>query len=193
MKVLKIVGGLIAVLVLIVVVLGIIAPNSYSVERTIVIDAPPNMVFEYISHWENFSEWSPWSKQDTSIQSTIEGEDGTVGSVYRWEGDPELSGSGSMTNTGMEPGTRLDYHLQFIVPWESEADGYYKVTPVDGNKSKVAWGFHGKMPFPMNIFLLIQSMEETMSPDFDMGLQRLKMILEQKAAETEAQNKTITS
>ena len=86
MKVLKIVGGLIAVIVVIVVVLGIIAPNCYSVERTIVIDAPPNMVFDYIRHWENLPEWSPWSQQDPSIESTIEGEDGTVGSVYRWEG-----------------------------------------------------------------------------------------------------------
>jgi len=180
MKVLKIIGIIILALVLIVVVLGLIAPQSYHVERSIVINAPKDVVFRQVVYWRNFAEWSPWAEQDSTMTVTIEGVDGQEGSKYIWQGDPKITGSGEMTNTGVTPNEEITYDLHFITPWESYSQGYVRVSDVDDGV-KASWGFSGDYPFPWNIMLLFMPMDKMIGPDFERGLASLKQISEAKA------------
>ena len=181
MKALKIIGIIIGVLVVIVLVLGFIAPKSYETERTIVINAPKALVFDYCKYWEKWEKWSPWSDMDPTMEYTLEGKDGEVGAVYRWIGDPKLSGSGTMTMTGINDLEEVTYHLQFLEPWEDQSDGYTRVTDVK-NGVQVAWGIYGKSAFPWNIMMLFRSMDAMMDEDFNKGLAMLKEIAESDAA-----------
>jgi len=180
MKLLKILGFAILSIVIIFLGLGLIAPKDYFVERSIMIDAPIDVVFEQVKYWENWSAWSPWAEHDSTMTVTVEGVDGTVGSKYVWVGDEEITGTGEMTNTGITDNKVINYHLHFLKPWESESEGYLKVQEVDG-KTRAMWGFYGDMKFPWNVFLLFQSMEKMMAPDFDRGLVLLKEIAETNA------------
>ena len=181
MKILKIIGIIIGVLVVIILVLGLIAPKSYEVERTIVINAPKALVFDYCKYWEKWEKWSPWSDMDPAMEYTLEGKDGEVGAVYRWTGDPKLSGSGTMTMTSIDELKEVVYHLYFLEPWEDQSDGYTRVSDVkDG--VQVAWGCYGKTPFPWNIMMLFRSMDAMMGKDFEKGLAMLKEITEADAA-----------
>ncbi|MBD3288071.1 hypothetical protein GF337_04650 [candidate division KSB1 bacterium] len=180
MKALKIIGIIVLVIVVLIIVLGLVAPKKYDVERTVVIDAPKVVVFNQVKYWRNWQKWSPWAERDTTMKVTVEGKDGTEGSIYRWEGDPDLTGKGEMTNTGIKSLEEVTYHLHFMEPWESESDGYVRLSDVEGG-TKVAWGFYGKTPFPWNIMMLFMSMDEMMAPDFDRGLKLLKEISEKEA------------
>ena len=182
MKALKIIGIILLVLVVLVIVLGLIAPKKYAVERSVVIDAPKVVVFNYMKYWRNWQKWSPWAERDSTMKVTLEGTDGKEGSVYKWEGDPKLTGKGEMTNTGIKELEEVTYHLHFIEPWESESDGYLRVSDADGG-TKASWGFYGETPFPWNIMMLFMSMEKMMAPDFNRGLELLKQICEKEAAE----------
>ena len=181
MKVLKILGIIVLVIIVLVVILALIAPKGYNVERTIVINAPQEVVFRQVQLWRNWSAWSPWAEMDSTMKITVEGIDGQPGSKYVWEGDPENTGQGEMTNTGITQNKEILYHLHFLVPWESESDGWMRLSEA-ASGVQAAWGFSGTYPMPMNIMLLFMNMEKMMAPDFDRGLQLLKEISEAKAA-----------
>lgn len=181
MKVLKIIGIVVLLVLLIVVVLALIAPKSYQVERSIVIDAPQNLVFRHMQLWSNFSTWSPWAEHDSTMTFTIEGVDGQEGAKYIWQGDPKKTGTGEMTNSGVKANEEMSFHLHFKTPWESHADGYMRVAEA-GDSTKASWGFYGKYPIPWNIMLLFTPMDKMIGPDFERGLQLLKDKVEAKAA-----------
>jgi effector-binding domain-containing protein len=180
MKILKIVGIVITAIIVLVIILGIIVPGKYIAERKMIIDAPKELVFYHVQYWRNWQAWSPWAEQDKSMKITIQGTDGEIGSGYTWVGDPEKTGTGEMKTTGVTANKEMLYELHFIEPWENFANGWMRVTSVEGNKTEAAWGFEGEMSFPWNIMLLFTSMETMMTPDFDRGLTLLKEISEKE-------------
>ena len=185
MKFLKIFGIIVLAIIILIVLLGIIAPKEYQAERTISINAPKAMVFNHIKYWRNWQAWSPWAEQDPEMTVTVEGTDGEVGSMYKWIGDPDVTGKGEMTNTGLKEGEEIVYHLHFIEPWESESDGYVRLKESESGGIIVAWGFQGEMPFPFNILMLFSSMDDMIGPDFEKGLSLLKGIVEKEKAAVE--------
>ena len=178
MKALKIVGIVIAAIIVLVIILGLIAPNEYVAERKTMIDAPRELVFNHVKYWRNWQAWSPWAAQDSSMEVTVKGVDGEVGSVYSWVGDPQLTGTGEMTNTGLQPYEEMMFDLHFIEPYESHSVGWLRLASDEAGKTEAAWGFSGEMAFPMNIMLLFSSMDAMIGPDFDRGLSLLKDICE---------------
>ncbi|MFA8342923.1 MAG: SRPBCC family protein [Rhodothermaceae bacterium] len=182
MKVLKIVGIALITLVAVFFILAAVAPKEYRVERTVLINAPKDVVFDNVKYWKNWGKWSPWGEMDPQMVITVEGPDGTKGSKYVWEGTPELTGKGEMINKGVKELEEISYRLRFILPWEGESDGYVRLSDKEG-KVEAAWGFYGEYPYPANIMLLFISMEDMMKKDFDRGLELLKNISEKEAAE----------
>ncbi|MBN1541809.1 SRPBCC family protein [candidate division KSB1 bacterium] len=180
MKILKIIGIVLLVLIALFVVLGIVAPKHYSVERDTVIAAPQELVFKHIQYWRNWSGWSPWAERDSAMVVTIEGADGQEGALYQWVGDTKITGSGVMVNTGVVSNERLDFHLKFIEPYTSESEGYLLVEKAGGDSSRVTWGMKGTYGFAESVMMLFMNMDKMLGPDFDHGL----MLLKEKA-ETE--------
>lgn len=181
MKILKIIGIIVLVLIALIIIVGVIAPKKYSVERMTMINAPKELVFNHIKYWRNWQAWSPWAAMDSTMTYTVEGTDGEAGAIYKWIGDPNSTGKGEMTNTGVKDLEEIAYHLHFIEPWESEADGYIRIATENG-MTKVLWGFYGKTPFPWNVFMLFMSMDKMLGSDFERGLELLKNICEEEAA-----------
>ncbi|MBN2088094.1 SRPBCC family protein [candidate division KSB1 bacterium] len=171
MKALKIIGIILLVLILIILVLGLFAPKEYLVERSITIDAPQSIVFRHVQFWKNWQPWSPWANIDSTMKVTYEGVDGTKGSLYKWTGKDV--GEGMMSNTGIKYNEEIAYHLQFIKPWESEADGYVRLAPETGG-TKVTWGMFGKEGFFGSIINWIMNIDKMLGGDFEKGLALLK-------------------
>jgi effector-binding domain-containing protein len=179
MKVLKIVGIILVALVVLIVLLGIIAPNKYSVERSVIINSPRHLVFAYVSFWRNWQAWSPWAELDPAMKVSIEGVDGEKGAAYKWIGDK--TGTGEMLNTGVKEDEELGYHLHFVEPMESKADGYIRLAEENGG-TKVSWSMFGEDPFPWNILMLFMNMDKMIGPDFEKGLGKLKELSENEFA-----------
>lgn len=185
MKALKIIGIVLLVLVVLIVILGVIAPKDYSVERSTIINAPAQLVFNHVKFWRNWQAWSPWAEMDSTMKVTVTGIDGTPGSIYQWSG--EKVGTGEMTNTGITEKEEMTYHLHFIKPWESESDGYVRLTDAEGS-TKASWSFYGKNPFPWNVMTLFMSMDKMMGKDFERGMALLKQISENEYAAMQSYN-----
>ena len=168
---------IVAAIVVIIIVLAAIAPKTYDVSRSIVIDKPKEIVFPYLKMVKNQDHWSPWKKKDPNMQQTYKGTDGEVGFKASWVGNKDV-GEGSQTITAIVENERIDNHLVFLKPWKSESDGYYTVADESPGQTKVVWGFRGQNKFPTTIFMLFFNMDKAVGKDFEEGLENLKKIVE---------------
>lgn len=159
------------------VILGLIAPKSYDVSRSIEINKPLPEVFQYLKYIKNQDYWSPWKKKDPNMLQEFEGIDGEVGFVSKWEGNKEV-GSGEQEILGIVDNKVIETELRFLKPWKSQSDAYIKVEEISPNETKVIWGFTGKNKFPMSIFMLFMNMDKAVGKDFEEGLENLKQVLE---------------
>ena len=179
MKFLKTISYVALAVGIVVVALGLIAPSESSVVRTTVINAPSEVVFPHVRYWAKWRTWSPWAERDPSMKFVITGKDGTMGSTYIWSGDPKMSGQGKMENIGLKENQEMVYHMRFLLPYESEAFGYFRLKDTSG-RTEVTWGFQGRNGFLAKLFLLFMDMEGMLAKDFDRGLERLKAIVEKE-------------
>lgn len=181
MKALKIIGVVLAVLVAAGVVIGLVTPKDYDLHRSVVIAASNQVVFNNISHYSEFPQWSPWQHLDPKMKTKLEGEDGTVGAKYSWVGNDD-AGEGSMTITKLEPGAYVEQALEFLKPFKSSATTYFNVEEVDGAQ-KVTWGMKGENGFVARIFMtLMGGIDKAVGKDYENGLANLKTLCESAPA-----------
>jgi hypothetical protein len=173
MIVLYILLGLLGVIIL----LALIAPKQYEVNRSVIINRSLPEVFQFLKFVRNQDQWSPWKKKDPNMKQESVGADGEVGFIAKWEGNKEV-GTGEQEILHIEHNQQINTQLRFLKPWKSVSDAYIKVTEVDENQTNVTWGFAGNSPVPMNIFMLFFNFEKAVGKDFEEGLADLKDILE---------------
>jgi hypothetical protein len=82
------------VLVLLVVVIGLLLPQSYSVSKSINITARAASVKPLISDFSQWYKWSPWKKIDPTIEFQLGEPSAGVGAHQSWQ---SKWGTGEMT------------------------------------------------------------------------------------------------
>lgn len=164
---------IIGILLALVILMALIAPNNYNVSRSIDLDHSTDIVWENLKYLKKQQEWSPWAKKDPNMEQKFTGIDGEIGAVSYWNGNKEV-GEGEQEITKIVEGKRIEQDLRFLKPYKSQSDCYMELEELDGNRSKVTWGFTGNNKFPMNIMMLFMSMDKMVGKDFEQGLQNLK-------------------
>ncbi len=167
---------ILAAIVLLVVILALIAPKTYDVNRSIVVNKPVSQVFDFLKYLKNQDQWSPWEKKDPNMKKDFEGTDGEVGATSKWEGNKEV-GMGEQEIKRIVENEVIESELRFFKPWKSQSDAYLKVDG-EGDGTKVTWGFSGKNKFPTSIMMLFMNMDKAVGKDFEEGLADLKEVLE---------------
>jgi hypothetical protein len=175
MKVLKILGLFILAIVALFLIIPLFLANSYSVEKSIEIKAEKAIVQDYMKHFSNFDNWSPWSEMDPDMEIEITGVDGTVGAEYYWKGNDDV-GEGKMQIAKITD-NEIKIDLTFIEPFEAKSPTVYKFSDSE-NGTTVSWYMEGEMSYPWNVFMIFMDMEEAIGKDFDHGLKRLKSAIE---------------
>ncbi len=166
-------------LVLIVVALAFVAPGEVSIDRSIVIDAPPEVIYPFIVQFKKRLTWYPWYLADPDISLEFKGEEGHVGAVAIWEGNNQV-GAGEEVITAADENRRVESTIQFIQPFESEVETDFELDP-EGDQTKVTWQYRGKLNFPINIIGIFMDFEDAVGSDFKRGLENLKKVCENDA------------
>jgi uncharacterized protein YndB with AHSA1/START domain len=171
----KILAGLFVV-ILIICGLALTKPDTFTVQRSTVIKAPPEKIMALISDFHNWPTWSPWEKLDPKMQRTFSGAASGKGAVYNWLGNSDV-GQGRMEITDITPPTKVVIKLDFIVPMESNNVTEFVLTP-QGENTTVTWTMNGPMPFMFKLMNVFSSMDAVVGKDFDRGLLQLKSAAE---------------
>lgn len=168
------------IIVTVIAFLGFIAPKTYHVSRSVIINRPKTEVYEFIKYLKNQDVWSPWNKKDPDMKKIHKGTDGEIGFVIAWSGNKEV-GEGEQEIINYVDGELIQTKLRFLKPFKSESDAYIRVEAIDAESTKVTWGFSGNNKFPFSIFMLFMNMDKAAGKDFEEGLYSLKTYLENKA------------
>ena len=166
----------VVVLILIIVALAAMQPDSFRVQRAIVIKAPPEKILPLISDFHNWPQWSPWEKLDPSMTRTFSGAPKDVGAVYEWKGNKDV-GSGRMEITGMTPPNRVGIDLLFLEPFESHCVTDFALEN-KGELTTVTWTMSGPSDFMTKLMGVFTSMDKMIGKDFEAGLSSMKAAAE---------------
>ena len=178
MKHLKLFGAFLLCVVITIVFLSFFMATSQRVQKSVTIKSPAAVIFEQLVKLENFNKWSVWNREDSLVQHTLTGTDGTVGAATSWIGHPEISGEGKMEITSIEKDRKVTHTINFIKPRKNKAESVLLLTETDRAVTTVNWQFTMATPRPWNIFNLFYSMDKEMGKDFNDGLLLLKTLIE---------------
>jgi hypothetical protein len=170
----KIIIG-ISVLVLVLLAWAAIQPSTYSVQRSIVIKAPPEKIQPLISDFHNWPQWSPWEGLDPAMKRTFSGAPKDLGAVYAWEGNKDV-GSGRMEVVSLTP-TKVGIKLDFLTPVNSSSITDFVLEP-HGDTTTVRWTMSGNSDFMAKMMNVFISMDSMIGPAFDSGLAKMKTAAE---------------
>ncbi len=177
MKILKTLLSAIIVIIVAVVVLGLFLPTSYTVERSVIIDASPSRIHEYVGNLKNWDAWEPWREGDPTLVITRGEKTKGIGASQSWVGE---SGDGALTFTKDSPTEGITYDLVFDGgAYVCQSSMVYD--PLGDGQTKVTWTMSGDMGTPVigGYFVLI--MDSTVGKKFDKGLSNLKNAVEKQS------------
>ncbi|MCW3121510.1 MAG: Polyketide cyclase / dehydrase and lipid transport [Flavipsychrobacter sp.] len=169
----------VAIFVIALLTLAIIEPKDVVVTRSVLIKAPKEAVFEQMSHFKNWPNWSPWNRMDSSMKMTYYGTDGQPGSGYKWDGSKK-TGAGEMRNTAVD-GTQMDFDITYTEPYTDEAKSMLKATDSAGS-TRATWTITMHKPFPLNAMNAFIDLDKLLGGDLLDGLNNIKTFIEGKSA-----------
>lgn len=171
---------LVALVVVIAAVLLFAAtrPDTFRIERSTTISAPPAQVFALLEDFHRWPEWSPWEKMDPAMQRSHSGPASGPGASYAWKGNSKV-GSGSMKIVDSSPPQALKVQLDFIEPFEGHNIADFTLAPAGGS-TRVSWVMHGPSPYVSKVLGVFVSMDSLIGKDFEAGLANLKQAAEKK-------------
>ncbi|MEM9415897.1 MAG: SRPBCC family protein [Planctomycetota bacterium] len=172
MKVVKWLAIIVVVLVLAFVLVGVLLPNKYHVERSVTVDAPAEVVFKYLNDLEAWEQWEPWSEDDDSLVVTLGEVTVGEGATQSWTSE---AGKGELEFTMSDPEKGISYDLQFDGYAPSTSDMTFEV--VDG-KTVLTWTMDGTIDMPVVGGYFAMIMDGMVGPYYENGLNKLKEVAE---------------
>ncbi|HMJ14794.1 MAG TPA: SRPBCC family protein [Polyangiaceae bacterium] len=174
----KILIGLVALLVVLVIVVAT-RPDTFHIERSITIAAPPAAAFAQVNDFHAWSAWSPWEKMDPNMKRTFAGSASGEGAQYAWVGNDEV-GEGRMTIEKSQAPSLISIRLEFIKPFAATNTATFTFAPV-AEDTKLTWGMDGKNDFMAKAAHLFMDIDAMVGKDFERGLTALKAVTESRA------------
>jgi len=169
------------VIVVVVAIAGVLAyaatqPNTFRVQRSTVIQAPPGEVYAIVEDLDRGKEWSPFEKKDPNLKRSRSGPPKGKGSVYSFEGNSEV-GAGSLTVLDTVPPNKLVLALDMTKPMEGHNTVEFTLVP-EGSGTRLTWSIFGPMPFISKVMCVFIDMDKMIGREFESGLASLKALAE---------------
>jgi uncharacterized protein YndB with AHSA1/START domain len=166
------IGIALVVLIAAVVIIAATKPDTFRIERSASLKAPPERIFALINDFHNWGAWSPWEKMDPNLKRTFSGQPSGTGSIYEWEGNKKV-GQGRMEIKESSPSRKIIIQLDFLKPFEAYNTAEFTLDPV-GDSTNVNWAMHGRQPFMFKVMKVFMNMDKLVGKDFEAGLANLK-------------------
>lgn len=175
MKILvKILGGL-AALVLVLVVVSFFMPQTYRVERAVVIQAKPEAVFPLLADLKQWPKWGVWHERDPAMTMAYSPVTTGVGAFSDWKSKTE--GNGKATVTAVVPGQSVTYTLE--MPDEGMLGvGVLAMSPAETGAVRVTTAMSGDLGMNPIARLMGPFLDKMIGPDFEAGLAKMKRVAE---------------
>jgi uncharacterized protein YndB with AHSA1/START domain len=172
----KLIGIVVLVAIVGVFIVAAMRPDSFTVKRSITINAAPAKVHALINDFQAWQRWSPWEKKDPGMTRTLSAATAGTGATYGWVGNKEV-GQGEMQISSSTPPSQVVIQLHFMKPFEAKNEVDFRLTPKD-EMTEVVWDMHGPAPFINKLMGVFMNFDKMIGKDFEQGLANLKALAE---------------
>ena len=177
LKTLAIIGVVVVIAIAGILLYAATKPDSFRVQRVVLINAPSDKVFPLIDDFKAWPAWSPYEKKDPAMKRSLGAVTAGKGATYAWEGDKNV-GQGSMEIVESGP-RKVLIKLDFLKPFEAHNMGEFILEP-KGDSTAVTWAIYGPSPYMSKVIGTFMNIDDMIGRDFEKGLADLKATAEKK-------------
>ncbi len=140
--------------------------SNFKVERSRLIKAPQNLVFQQVADLHNWSKWAPWKEKDSTMQFDFSEKTNAEGDYLRFTDTNGLRQQ--LTNISLRPDTLI---VQTLSSEKQNQNFKWQLTQQEDGVL-VKWTIQGEVPFLQRIYT--KHMDDLMGPTITRGLERLE-------------------
>lgn len=179
--VLTVVAVILAALIAVVCSRMIREPDTFRVQRTVPINAPPDKLHPLISNFDNWPAWTPYDISDPSVKQTRSGPVTGKGAALEWEGDKKY-GHGRMEILDDSLPSKVVIKLDFFRPFEANNIAEFTMLPVTGEPAttNVTWAMYGPQTLTSRLMRSIINIDRMVGGQFEEGLLKMKSVAESR-------------
>ena len=162
--------------VAVILVLALTKPDTFAVQRSIAINAPPEKIFALLDDFRQWPQWSPYETKDPAMKRTFGATTKGPGATYAWDGNSEV-GAGHMTIANETAPSLVAIKLDFERPMTTSNEVRFTLVP-QGAATRVTWAMQGPAPFISKVMQVAFDLDKMVGGDFEVGLAKLKAAAE---------------
>lgn len=151
-------------------------PDTFRVERSVLVQAPPGKLVPLIADLRQFNLWNPFNKKDPAVKGAYQGPASGPGAAYTFEGNSDV-GSGRVSVTAVSP-TAVGMRLEMTEPMSADNAIAFTLAPEASGATRVTWALQGPSPFIGKLMGVVFDMDKMIGNDFEAGLDSLKALAE---------------
>lgn len=168
---------IVASLIVLILLLALIGKKEYSLSRSISINRPVAVVYDYLRFLKNQDEYNVWTMMDPQMKKIYTGTDGQVGFIYAWDGNKQ-AGAGEQEIMALSENEEVTIDVRFKRPFPGLIHTPLRTEKIDDGQTRVTWSMKSRMAFPRNIFLYFINMDKVLGKELEKSLSRLKTRME---------------
>jgi Polyketide cyclase / dehydrase and lipid transport len=178
LEIIAIIAIILTIAIAIILILAATKPDSFTVRRSAVVQAPAGRIFPLIDNFHQWAQWSPWENRDPAMKRTFSGAESGRGAVYAWEGNKNV-GSGRMEILDVSSPSKITIKLDFFKPFEGHNTAEFSFVPErDASATNIIWMMQGPSSFMSKVMQVFMNFDSMIGKDFEAGLANLKKITE---------------
>jgi effector-binding domain-containing protein len=137
--------------------------GTYDIQDTMLIQAPPEVIFNKVNDYKSWENWGAWKKEDSTMTFTYAEKTSGEGASYSWDGEM----SGSMTTTKVIPNKEIEQDLTLKTPAGERNPKVYWTFEEEAGGTKVIWGIKGEHTLIDKAYFALSGM------DFDAEMHKM--------------------
>jgi effector-binding domain-containing protein len=177
MKVLKTIGIILLLFAAGYTLLCFVGPKRPDVKKSIVIEASPEAVFNYVNDLNTWPQWASWFKSDSTMKVSFAGLSIGKGASYSWTS--KKSGDGTMTIVTSDAAKLIQTEIVFS-DFNGKSLSDFIFESIEGGKTMLTWTMGADTDFPFfgRGFLWLMNFNKAIGKDYEKGLANLKKLIE---------------
>lgn len=133
----KILIAFVVLIICLVAYVFVAAPKNLPISRSILINAPAEIIFPYANSPRKMQEWNPFTAGDPTLKMSYSGPEEGVGAASEWDGNSK-TGKGKATIVEVESNKRISVRLDFKKPFDVTNYGEYRLEAM-GTSTQFTW------------------------------------------------------
>jgi carbon monoxide dehydrogenase subunit G len=151
-------------------------PDTFRVQRSIVVNASPEKIFALINDFHKWGSWAPQDQQDPMMRRTYSGPGQGKGAVSEWSGSGS-TGKGRMEMVESVPPKMVAIKVDFVKPFEAHNTNQF-VLEAAGDTTKVTWTIDASNLNMMKVMSIFVNIQKEFGKHMESGLSSLKAAAE---------------